>query len=189
MAALAGVDLDRRRPRRANSIGVGGCFLIAFDHGNRVFVADPLQRFHQQRGLARTGARDQVEREGFRGLQIVPVLRRDGIIFFENIPLDAYQPRHTGAGRGIERMIMRMLVGVGMPMRVAVRMRVSVAIRMCVAVLVRVVVFMLVAMGAVGMLMRVVVRNILDPLLALVATAGAAHHTTSISLSSISSPL
>ena len=60
---------------------------------------------------------------------------------------------------------------------------------MRVAVLVRMVVFMLVAMGAVGMLMRVVVRNILDPLLALAATAGAAHQTTSISLSRISSPL
>jgi hypothetical protein len=87
-------------------------------------------------------------------------------------------------------MIMRMLVGVGMPMRVAVRMRVSDAIRMGVAVFIRmrVMVLMLVAMGVVGMFVRLVRMQILDSFVALAATAGAAHHTTSISLSRISSP-
>ena len=42
--------------------------------------------------------------------------------------------------------------------------------------------------SAVRMIVRVVKMNILDPLLTLAATADAAHHTTSISLSRISSP-
>src|ERR1017187_2150007 len=102
MAALAGVDLDRRRSGRPDAVGIGGGFLIAFDHSDWIRVADPLQRFHQQRGLARTGAGDEVERGGLGGLQIVPVFRRDGIIPSENIPLDAQQPRF--AGRRLVRM-------------------------------------------------------------------------------------
>ena len=77
-----------------------------------------------------------------------------------------------------------------MRVRMAMRMRVGGAVRMRVAVLVpmRVIVSMLVAMAVIGMIVRLVKMNILDPLLALAAAAGAAHQTTSISLRRISSP-
>jgi hypothetical protein len=63
VAPLAGVDLDRGSTRRADAVSVLTGLLIAFDHGNREFGTDHLERAAQQRRLARAGARHEIERE------------------------------------------------------------------------------------------------------------------------------
>ena len=80
-------------------------------------------------------------------------------------------------------MIVAVFVVVRMRMGPSIRMRVLVPMFVWVRMIVR----MCVAMIAVGVVVRVIV-NIFDPLVALAATADAAHHTTSISLSRIASP-
>ena len=82
-----------------------------------------------------------------------------------------------------------MVMIVGMRVVVAVRMRVCSAVGMGVGMLVpmRMLAVVLMRVGM-RMIVRVIVTKILDPLFALAATAGATHHTTSISLSRISSP-
>ena len=115
----------------------------------------------------------------------MPVFRRDRIVFGEDVALNRHQPGRAG--------LVAMVVIVGMRVVVAVRMRVRGAVGMGVGVLMPMrivaVVFMRVGMRMiVRVVVAVIVMKILDPLFALAATAGATHHTISISLSRISSP-
>jgi hypothetical protein len=63
VAALAGVDLQRRRAGGADAVGVDAGLLVAFDHRHRQPAGEQLDGAHQQRGLARAGAGDEVQRE------------------------------------------------------------------------------------------------------------------------------
>ena len=63
VAALAGIDLHRRGARGADAIRVVGGLLVAFDHGDSQLPGEARDGLHEERGLARTGAGDQVQRE------------------------------------------------------------------------------------------------------------------------------
>ena len=63
MTALAGVDLDRRRAGRADAVGVVGCLLVALDDMDSQPITQHLDGLHQQRGLAGSGAGDEVQRQ------------------------------------------------------------------------------------------------------------------------------
>ncbi len=86
----------------------------------------------------------------------------------------------------------RMDVGVRMRMGVGGAVCVGVRVRMLVSMLVPVraimIVIMIVTVGSVSMRVVRPLGHALDPPVALAASAGGAHHTTSISLSRISSP-
>ena len=56
MAPFAGVDLNRRRPGRADALGVHGGLLIALDHGKWQLAFQLGDRIGKQRGLPRSRA-------------------------------------------------------------------------------------------------------------------------------------
>jgi hypothetical protein len=63
VAALAGIDLHRRRAGRADAFGVAAGLLVALDDGDRQLSLQRLDGTAEQAGLSRTGAGDQIERE------------------------------------------------------------------------------------------------------------------------------
>jgi hypothetical protein len=56
VTALAGVDLKGGDAGLADSVGIIGGLLVAFDHIAGTGFAKPLEGLHQKRGFARAGA-------------------------------------------------------------------------------------------------------------------------------------
>ena len=107
MAALAGVDLDRGRAGGADAVGVEAGLLVALDHGHVQAGLARLERLDggaQQRGLARAGAGDEVERGHTVRLEVRAVLLRHAVVGAQDVglQLDGALLAHAGhrhAGR------------------------------------------------------------------------------------------
>ena len=63
MATGAGIDLHGTAAGGLNALRVELGFLIAFDHCNRLILTEIVERALEQRGLARTGRADEVQRK------------------------------------------------------------------------------------------------------------------------------
>ena len=98
MAALAGVDLQRRRAGRPNALGVVGCLLIALDDEDRKTAEEMMDRQHQQARLARPGAGDEIQREDIVLFKEFSVLGGVGVVLRENVALDLNDARFAHAG-------------------------------------------------------------------------------------------
>ena len=103
MAALAGIDLHCGHAGGANTVSVEAGLLVALDHRDPGLVLEPLDSAGEQRGLAGTGTRHQVEREDAMLGEMAAVGRRVQIVLGENILLDPNQ-----AGSRPVRMFMGM---------------------------------------------------------------------------------
>ncbi len=204
MAALAGVDLDRRRARGANALRVVRRLLIALDDGDREPIFQFADRADQQRCLSRSRARHEIQRESPRLRQTRAVLGGVAIVLGKNVAFDfddavlgepgdvnASRPRaEINCGRRV--FMRRMIVPMPRAMSVTVIVRVIVGMRVIVVVGVRVIVGVVVVMRmAMSPLMRMAVlyfktRFSLDARRS--ATADCAHHSTSNSFTRMSSP-
>ena len=106
MAALAGIDLDRRSTRGANAVGIVRGLLVAFDHRQRHVGVAFLQSQDggaEQRGFARTGAGHQIQRPHTMAVEMRAVLLCNLVVRTQHILLDAdgtrlAQTRHGNAG-------------------------------------------------------------------------------------------
>jgi hypothetical protein len=96
VAALAGVDLDGGGSGGADAVGVEAGLLVAFDHrGGQLWVAGAqrLDGGAQQRGLARAGAADQVERGHAVGGKVLAVAGGHAVVGAEDVGLDLHGAR------------------------------------------------------------------------------------------------
>ncbi len=96
VAALAGVDLDRWCAGRADAVGVEAGLLVTFDHRNRELRRTGFQRFDgraQQRGLARAGAGDEVQRRHAVRFEVLAVVARDALVLAEDVGLELDRAR------------------------------------------------------------------------------------------------
>ena len=140
MAALAGVDLHGRRTGGADAIGVVAGLLVALDHCERlwwVLTPQRADRGHQQRGLARAGARHQVVGRDAMRREVGAVRTRDRVVGAQHVglepdgALDAHaghrHPGLVGAEMQVRRRARRlaMVVIMAMVMHVGVRMTVD----------------------------------------------------------------
>jgi len=93
MVTLAGLIWIAGTPvARMRSASV---FLITFDHGKRILVADPPERFHQRAVLPNRGWRP-VERKSLCGLQSAPVIPPRWHHSWREYPLDAQEACFAG---------------------------------------------------------------------------------------------
>ena len=107
VAALAGVDLDGGRTRGADAVGVEAGLLIALDHRHGQVGCVLFERLDggaQQRGLARSGAGDQVQRAHAMRGKVRAVLRGNGVVGAQHILFDLDgallgETRHRHPGR------------------------------------------------------------------------------------------
>jgi len=107
VATLAGVDLDRGGAGGADAVGVEAGLLVALDHRDVQAGRVLFQRFDgraEQRGLARAGAGDQVERGHAVRFEVRPVLLRHAVIGAQDVGLQLdgarlAHARHRHAGR------------------------------------------------------------------------------------------
>jgi hypothetical protein len=166
MTAPAGVNLKRRRARRANALGVHGRLLIAFDHADWKVALQPLDGFHEKCGFAGAWTRDKVERKNASHVERDAVVSGMGVVLCEQILLDFHDTRFTVAVRVLVMMVVIIVV-----VRV-VRMIVIMPMRVMVAMMT---------------FDRLAVAG-LNARLAVSASANSAHQSTSSSLIRISSP-
>ena len=104
MAALAGVDLQRRDAGCPDAFGVVGGLLVALDDADRHFSLQQFDGPDQQRGLARTGARNEVERQDSPFVETLAVGRGIGVVLGEDVLLDLHHARLAHARRmGVRR--------------------------------------------------------------------------------------
>ena len=164
MAAPAGVHLHRLDPGGADAFSVVGGLLVALDHRDRQAVLEIRDGTAEQCGFARSGAGDEIQREGASPGEAAPVFAGVAVVLGEDVALDADDPllaeaRHMDAGKpatGIDEAF-------GLPKAVVIVMVV-----IMVAVLV-------------GMIMRMVTLGrpfALDRLVS--AAADSAHHANSV---------
>ena len=152
VAALAGVDLQRRRAGGADALGIDAGLLVAFDHRHRQPAAQQLDGAHQQRGLARAGAGHQIEREDAALRQRAAVALRDAVVLGQDVALDLHQARLRHARHRVARraaaevqrvgavrrrgpvrpMGSEVVLGMGRAIGVGVQMLVGVIVRMAV---------------------------------------------------------
>lgn len=125
VAALAGVDLHRRRTGRANALGVVLGLLVAFDDRRRHAPAERLQGLHQQGRLAGAGAGEKVDGEDAVVAKAGAVARGIGVVLGEDAVLQLHHALLAGAG-GI---VVRVVVSVGMVMAPMVVMAVPIGAR------------------------------------------------------------
>ncbi|CAI8740595.1 protein of unknown function [Methylocaldum szegediense] len=133
VAALAGIDLQHRNAGGAYALRIVLGLLVAFDHAD----VEPLLEFRdaalQQRGLAGTGARKQVNGQNAVAFEKLPVASGMGVVAAEDVLFDANdallaEAVDTQSGRTAAVMMMTMvmvvIVGVHMPGIVDVRVMV-----------------------------------------------------------------
>src|SRR6266496_1694564 len=121
----------------ADAIGIERGLLVAFDHRDRNAASKRLDRAHEERRLARAGARHQIQCKDALIAKYPPVERRERIVLREDVLLDLHdaRARETGtvmsaeAAGGAEPMVVRAsaIVDMAVPrtVRMAVRMRSS----------------------------------------------------------------
>jgi hypothetical protein len=186
VAALAGIDLQRGDTGGANPLGVVGGLLVALDDADRHL---PLQRFDgpdQQRGLARTGTRHEVERKDAPLVEPPAVGRGIGIVLGENVLLDLHHARLAHAGR-MDASRAGAVIEIAGDAVLVVTMFVPVRMGMRAAMLVRVARRRAVVMNM-DMLMRLVARFARDLRFSCSATANRTHRVTSRSPTRSRSP-
>jgi hypothetical protein len=93
MTSLAGIDLHRRRPRRAYAVSIDRGLLIALDDGNGHAVRQRCNGADQQRGLSRSRAGNEIERHRACGGEMLAVARRVPVILGQNVALERDRPR------------------------------------------------------------------------------------------------
>ncbi len=129
MAALAGVDLDRRRAGGADAFGILAGLLVAFDHGHRRLALEHLDGLAQQRGFARTGAGNQVQRKDATFGESFAVLLRIGVVLGQDVLLDLHHALLADAGGvGVHRRITVLVIVAGAVAMVVVMVMDMVAI-------------------------------------------------------------
>ncbi len=212
MTAFAGIDLQSLDAGGANALGVVGSLLVAFDHRDRNIGLQVVDGAHQQRGLARTWAGDEIQRQHAFLRESRAVLVGIGAVFRQNVALDLddallAHAGHMDAGQAravIHRAVFRVnmiMVGVTMIMRVVmivivvvIVVMMMVAMIMAMVVAMGVIVVMLMAMLVIAMLVRMAVGMTMLMFVLFAfdcrrsASANRAHHSTSNSFTRISSP-
>ena len=98
MAALAGIDLQCARAGRADPVGVVRGLLVALDHRHREGGLQAADGLCEQRGLARTGTRNQVECEDAAFGQEFAVEARVPVVLRQDVLLDLHHLRLTHSG-------------------------------------------------------------------------------------------
>ena len=185
MAALAGVDLDRRRAGGADALGVVGGLLVAFDHADRKTVLQLGDGADQQCGLAGAGARDQVKDEHLVGAEARAVVGGETVVLAEDVALDLDDAVAAQAG---DRLPGRVGAAIDKP---GIAMRVIVVRAMMMVMAVPVVMMMVMALMIMVMVMIVImamIMRVFDGRLAVAAAADRTHQSTSSSFTRISSP-
>src|SRR3989338_3256140 len=99
MAALAGIDLQRRCAGGTDARGIVVGLLVALDHGERMRTVQGSDGFYQQGGLAGAGAGHQIEREDAARRQVTAVLIGIAVVLGEDVALDLHHARMAHAGR------------------------------------------------------------------------------------------
>ncbi len=146
VAALAGVDLQRRHAGGADALGVVGGLLVAFDDVDGDLVLQQLDGLAEQGRLARAGAGDEVEGEDAALVEPGAVGVGVGVVLGQDVLLDLHHARlrHAGdvcagrAGAVIEVaadgvfvvVVMLVIMAVFVPVIVVVRMAVGAAVGM-----------------------------------------------------------
>ena len=122
MAALSGIDLHRAHSGCADALGVAAGLLVAFDHAHRHMSLQRVDRATQQRGLARSGTRQQIEGEDALLREARTVARRVRFVRREKVLLDAQAARRGLAMRviAVVRVTMQRAVRVAVPAVVGV---------------------------------------------------------------------
>ena len=128
MTALAGVDLDGGGAGGADARRIVGGLLVALDHKGRNLALQLLDGPDQKFGLARAGARNQVQRQNAAFTEIGAVTLGQGIVLGQKV---AFHRQH--AAFRIVAVMMVVVVIVVMVMAVAMLMIVM-AVGMTVAV-------------------------------------------------------
>ena len=75
----------------ADPLGVDRGLLVSFDNRERLCCLQRLDGLYQQRRLARTGARYEIEGENSIALEPIAVDPRMTVILGQNVPLDDHQ--------------------------------------------------------------------------------------------------
>ncbi len=151
VTSLARVDLYRRRACLTNALGVIRRLLIALDHRHWNFTEKIIDCAHQQRRLAGSGARNEIQREHTLRRKERPILARIGVILGQDVPFDADDPFLGHAGnmhacdpraeideafampmlmRMVMMMLVRMIVMMGMIVMMIVMCAMGVAMPM-----------------------------------------------------------
>jgi hypothetical protein len=187
----------------ADALGVVGGLLVAFDDADGQLVLEQFDGLAEQRGLAGTGAGNEVQREDAALVEPLAVGRGIGVVLGQDVLLDLHHARlahagHVGAGRAgavveiagdavfVMVMLFAMRVGVLAFVRVGVAVLAAVAVVMGmrmhaerrVVVAVIVLIRMVVGMGmhrAVFMDMGVFVRPAFDLRFTCAAAANRTH--------------
>ena len=142
MAALAGIDLQRRCAGGADAVGVAVGLLVALDHGDGHLLAQRFDGAHQQAGLAGAGAGDQVEREHAVMGEPAAIVGGMRVVDGEDVLLDAHHAFLAHAGCvGVGRALVEAQIA-GMPSCSWPVWHSAVAVRMVVIVVVLMLVLM-----------------------------------------------
>ena len=181
MASLAGVDLDRGRPGRADTVGVGAGLLVALDHGDRKFARDLGQGAAQQGRLARPRRGHQIEHQNTGRRETIPVGGGIAGILAHNVGLKLDQPGLAHARNGNARSPMAIVQIIAMMVMMVV-----------VVVMLMIVVMMVMPVVVVMPVLMPMIVPVMMPAFqlgfAFAASANRAHHKTSNSRMVMSSP-
>lgn len=93
MACISSGYLNDGNPMSANAPGIIIGFKVAFDDGDTALRRDGVDRRLEQRRLAGTGRRHQVDRENAASVEVVAIVLRRALIGIEQASPDRLDPR------------------------------------------------------------------------------------------------